>query len=137
MSLQSRLADLITELGDDFKLGTVPLVFSAQGELDARTGLSKIPLLGSGVIVAVKAWLNTAPTGGTTFKVDVNKNDTTIFATQANRPIWAASANAATVGAHSTTTFVDGDRLSCDIDEVGSTVPGSDLTVAVYILRTG
>jgi len=38
--------------------------------------------------------------------------------------------------AHQVTTFVDNDRLSLDIDAVGNTVAGSDLTVTVYILRT-
>lgn len=136
MSLQSRLSDLITQLGTDFKLGTVPLIFSAQGLATVRTGKSSVPLLGGGSIVAVKAWLDTAPTGATTFKVDINKNGTTIYGTQANRPTWTASAQAATVGAHSVTTFADGDRLSVDIDAIGSTVAGSDLVVVVYILRT-
>lgn len=133
---ESRLSALIAALGADFKLGTVPYVFSASGVLTTRTGKSKLQLLGSGIIVAVKAYLDTAPTGGTQFAVDVNKNGTTIYGTQANRPIWVASANIATVGAHSVTTFTDGDRLSVDIDAVGSTVAGSDLTVTVYCLRT-
>lgn len=136
MSGQSRLADLITALGADFKLGTRPITFSAQGVLTVRTGVSKIPLLGSGQIVAVKGWLDTPATGATSFKVDINKNGTTIYGTQANQPTWSASANSPTIGAHSATSFVDGDRLSCDIDAVGSTVAGSDLTIVVYILRT-
>lgn len=136
-SLQSRLADLIAAVGADFKLGTVPLVFSASGVLTTRTGKSRVQLLGSGLIVAVKGYLDTAATGATTFKVDVNKNGTTIYGTQNNRPTWTASAQAATVGAHSVTTFADGDTLSVDVDAIGSTVAGSDLTVTVYILRTG
>lgn len=136
MSLQTRLSDLITALGTDFKLKTVPIIFSAQGTLTTRTGVSKVPLLGGGTIVAVKGWLNTAPTGTTTFKVDVLKNGTTIYGTITNQPTWVASANAATVSAHSVTTFANGDQISCDIDAVGSTIAGSDLTVVVYILRT-
>jgi hypothetical protein len=136
-TMQSRLADLIAALGADFKLKTVPIVFSAQGALTTRTGKSFVQLLGSGTIVAVKGYLDTPATGATTFKVDVNKNGTTIYGTQGNRPTWTASANAATVLSHSVTTFADGDRLSCDIDAIGSTVAGSDLTMTVYILRTG
>jgi hypothetical protein len=135
-SLQSRIADLITALGTDAKLRTVPLVYSASGAMTTRTGKSEIPLLGGGTIVAVKARLNTAPTGATQFAVDINKNGTTIYGTQGNRPIWVASAKAATVGAHSVTTFADGDYLTVDIDAVGSTIAGSDLTVVVYVLRT-
>lgn len=136
-TLQQRLADLITALGADFKRRTNPYVFSASGAMTVRTGKSFVQLIGSGTIVAVRAYLNTAPTGATTFKVDINKNGTTIYGTQANQPTWTASANAATVGSHSVTTYADGDRLSVDIDAVGSTVAGSDLTVVVYLLRTG
>lgn len=124
-------------LGVDLKRDVIPFTFSASGTMTTRTGASKVQLLGSGKIVAVKGYLNTAPTGATTFKVDVNKNGTTIYGTQANRPTWVASANAATVGLHSVLTFVDGDQLSCDVDAIGSTVPGSDLTITVYVLRAG
>lgn len=136
-TMQSRLNDLITALGADHKLRTVPFVFSASGVLTTRTGKSRIQLLGSGTIVAVKGYLDTPATGATTFKVDVNKNGTTIYGTQGNRPTWTASVQAATVGSHSVTTFADGDTLSVDIDAIGSTVAGSDLTVTVYVLRTG
>lgn len=135
MSLQDRLSALITQLGADFKKTTKSLVYSANGTLTVRTGVSKIPMQGSGTIVAVKAYVNTAPTGASLI-VDVNKNGTTIFGTQANRPTVAAGANAATVGANSVTTYVDGDLLSVDIDQIGSTVAGSDLVVVVYVLRT-
>lgn len=136
-TLIGRLTDLINALGVDFKRRTIPVVFSASGAMTTRTGKSFVQCLGSGTIVSVKAYLNTAPTGATTFKVDINKNGTTIYGTQSNQPTWVASANAATVGSHSVTTFADGDRLSVDIDAVGSTVAGSDLTVVVYLLRTG
>lgn len=135
-SLQSRLNDLITALGADFKLDTVPYIFSSAGAQTVKTGTSKVPMLGGGTIVAVKGYLNTAPTGATTFKVDINKNGTTIYGTQSNQPTWVASANAATVLSHSVTTYAANDVLSVDVDAVGSTVAGSDLIVVVYCLRT-
>lgn len=136
-TLEARLSALVASLGTDFKLGTIPLIFSKQNALVTKIGTSKVQLLGSGLIVAVKGWIETAPTGTTTFKVDINKNGTSIYGTQANRPTWVSGSNAATVGSHSVTTFSDGDQLSCDIDSIGSTVAGSDLTVTVWILRTG
>ncbi len=136
-TLEDQLATLITALGTDYKRRTVPLVFTATGAMTTRTGKSFVQMYGSGVIVAVRAYLNTAPTGGTTFKVDVNKNGTTIYGTQANQPTWTASANTATVSSHSVTTFADGDRFSCDIDAIGSTVAGSDLTVTLWVRRDG
>ena len=88
----------------------------------------------AGEIVGVRAHLDTAPTGAA-FVIDVNKNGTTLFTTQANRPTVAIS------GTDSTTTLPDvvsvaaGDRLSIDVDVIGSTVPGSDLYVTVSIKR--
>jgi hypothetical protein len=135
-TLQARLEALVAALGADFKLDTVPYIFSSAGAQTVKTGTSKVPMLGSGTIVAVKAYLNTAPTGATTFKVNVKKNGTTIYGTITNQPTWVASANAATVGAHSVTTYATDDVLSVDVDAIGSTVAGSDLCVVVYCLRT-
>lgn len=136
MSLVSQINALITQIGADFKRGTVGIPFSASGVLTVRTGKSKYVMLGSGLIVAVKAYLDTPATGASLI-VDVNKNGTTIYGTAGNRPTFAASSNTPTIGAHSVTTYADGDRLSIDIDQIGSTVAGSDLTVVVYHLRTG
>lgn len=78
----------------------------------------------------VRIHLGTANTGAT-FLVDVNINGTTIFTTQANRPTIAISGTDATSGAPDTTKFAKNDRLSFDVDQIGSTIAGSDLTVMV------
>lgn len=80
-------------------------------------------------ISSVRASVGTAPTGATLI-VDVNKNGTTIFTTQANRPAIAISGNTAT-GTPDVTSWASGDYLTVDVDQVGSTVAGSDLTVVV------
>lgn len=89
----------------------------------------------SGEIVSVSAVVGTAPTGAAIL-LDVNKNGTTVFTTQANRPTVPISA---TETADATThkpddavkSFAKGDTISLDIDQVGSTVAGSDLDVTV------
>lgn len=136
-TLEQRLDSLISMLGVDFKLGAVPLVYNLTGSMSTRTGRMRVGVLGSGLIVGVKAFLDTAPTGTTTFKIDINKNSTSIYGTQANRPTWVSGSIAATVGSHSVTSYADGDNFSFDIDAVGNTVAGSDLTVSVWVLRTG
>jgi hypothetical protein len=78
------------------------------------------------VIVSV----GTAPTGASLI-VDVNKNGTTIFTTQANRPTIAAAGNADTSSVPAVTSLTSSDYLTVDIDQVGSTVKGSDLTVQI------
>lgn len=73
--------------------------------------------------------VDTAPTGASLIS-DVNKNGTTVYTTAGNRPTVAIGAFANTP-----TVFPDvkavaaGDYLTADIDQVGSTVAGADLTV--------
>lgn len=82
-------------------------------------------------IKAVRASVGTAPTGaGSSVTIDVNINGTTsIFTT---RPTIAAGSNTSgKVTTFSTTTISDGSYFTVDIDTVGSTTPGSDLTVQI------
>lgn len=88
----------------------------------------------AGEIVDVRAYLDTAPTGAT-FIADVNKNGTTIFTTQAARPTIAISGNASSTTAPAVTAVAAGDRLTVDVDQIGSSVAGSDLYLSVTIKR--
>jgi hypothetical protein len=80
------------------------------------------------------AWVaaGTAPTGADLI-TDVNKNGTTIFSTQANRPTIAAGTNGGVADTPDVTTLADGDYLTVDIDQIGSTIAGSDITVGVVM----
>jgi hypothetical protein len=109
--------------------------FSSPGVLAVKVGTGRYPVKGGTFqIQTVAAMVNTAPTGASLI-VDVNKNGSTIYGTQGNRPTIAASGTSATVGAHTATTVTDGDYISVDIDQVGSTVPGSDLVIVVRMQR--
>jgi hypothetical protein len=84
---------------------------------------------------AARASVTTAPTGATIL-VDVNVNGTTCFVatSQANRPTIAISGNTnKTTTFDSITTIADGSYLTVDIDQVGSTIAGSDLTVVIWM----
>lgn len=81
-------------------------------------------------IKSVRVSANTAPTGAD-LVVDVHKDGTTIFTTQANRPKIAAGANTGLSGAPAVTAWEPGKYLTVDVDVVGSTVAGADLTVSV------
>ena len=83
-----------------------------------------------GTIVGVTAAVISAPAGSSAI-LDVNKNGTTIFGTQANRPTVAAAATTATVGAFSVNNFVAGDVITVDVDQVGSGTAGTGFTVAI------
>lgn len=108
------------------------LPFSISGALTVQTGAHRIyndtgvPL----TIRSVRASVGTAPTGAA-IRVDVNKNGTSIFTTQGNRPNIAVSTFTSKVTNMDVTSIADGEYLTVDVDVIGSTVAGSDLTVAV------
>jgi hypothetical protein len=107
------------------------LSFAVVGTL--TTGTDKAPTIVAPctlTIVKVKAVVKTAPTGAALI-VDVNKNGTTIFTTQENRPQIAAGATSGDSGTPDVTSLVEGDKLTVDIDAIGSSVAGADLTVEV------
>lgn len=85
-------------------------------------------------ISGVRASVGVAPAGASVI-VDVNKNGTTIFTTQANRPTIAAAANTSgNVTNMDVTTVAAGEYLTIDIDQIGSTTAGSDLTVQIEVI---
>ena len=88
----------------------------------------------AGEIVGVRAHLDTAPTGAA-FVIDVNKNGTTLFTAQGARPTIAIAGTESTTTLPAVTSVAAGDRLSIDVDVIGSTVAGSDLYVTVSIKR--
>lgn len=80
---------------------------------------------------AITASVGTAPTGATLI-VDVNKNGTTIMT--GTKVVIATSGFVVTQTTFSTTTIADGDYVSVDVDQIGSTIAGSDLVVEVRML---
>lgn len=107
-------------------------VFSFTGPLSAQPGTLRFyNFTGSPrVIHNVWASVGTAPTGADLI-IDVNKGGTTIFTTQNNRPTVVAGSNVSTPAVPDVTLFESGSYLTVDIDQVGSTVAGADLTVGV------
>lgn len=83
-------------------------------------------------VTRVRASVGVAPgTGPVT--VDVNKNGTTIFPTQSQRPAIAVGQFTAVVNAPAGTTLADGDYLTVDVDTIGTTPAGSDLAVEIVL----
>lgn len=110
------------------------LTFAQAGTLATGTGVGRARVEAPGVILGAEAMVNTAPTGASIL-VDVNKNGTTIYTTQASRVTVAAGANAgAQAGAPDVKAVAAGDYVTVDVDQVGSTVAGSDATVFVRYL---
>jgi hypothetical protein len=89
-------------------------------------------------LTLVGAWVSAGvvPTGADII-VDVNKNGTTIYTTQANRPTVPATTNGGAISATpDVTSFAVGDYLTVDIDQIGSTIAGGAITVGIVTRRT-
>jgi hypothetical protein len=108
--------------------------FSYTGTLAVTTGTHRWTAAYDLTIVDARAVVNTQPTGATVI-VDVNKNGTTIFTTQANRPTIAVSTNDSGLAVPDVTSYTAGDYIQVDIDQIGSTIAGADLTVMVRFRR--
>jgi hypothetical protein len=107
------------------------LMFAVVGTL--TVGTDKAPTICAPctlTIVKVKICVKTAPTGAAII-VDVNKNGTTIFTTQGGRPSIAAGDTQDDSDTPNVTTLAEGDKLTIDIDQVGSGTAGADLTVEI------
>jgi hypothetical protein len=84
-------------------------------------------------IVSLRASVGTAPAGSSII-IDVNVNGTTIFTTQANRPtIAVGSFTSGKITNMDVATVPIGGYLTVDIDQVGSTTAGSDLTLQLEV----
>lgn len=109
--------------------GTTP-IYSRVSQLAPLQGKSRFYFEQGCVIGKVRAAVGTAPTGSPVV-IDVNVNGSSIYADQEQRPSIAAGAYTAV----STPGFAvsAGDYITVDIDSVGTTNPGADLTVTVSI----
>ena len=87
---------------------------------------------GAVTFVACDVLVKTAPTGASLI-VDVNLNGLSLWnTTPANRPTIPAGFGYGVSGAPDFTAGADNDVLTMDVDQVGSTIAGSDLTVLLW-----
>src|SRR5262249_40898674 len=99
-----------------------------------------VPLVGSGTLhgVYINARTGTGPVGSSLIldlKVSTNGGSTwtSLWATTpANRPTIAAGQVVGSAGTPDTTSYVNGSLLRLDIIQVGSSTPGSGVTVVLY-----
>lgn len=81
-------------------------------------------------LIAIFARVRTAPTT-TNIIVDINKNGTTIFTSQANRPTIPTTQQISNLAVPDISSLVNFDILSLDIDQVGTGTVGADLSVVL------
>lgn len=81
-------------------------------------------------IANVVVSVGTAPTGANMI-FDVNKNGTTIFTTQGNRPTIASGGFYDGSSVPDVTSMAAGDYFTIDVDQIGSTIPGSNAVIKI------
>jgi hypothetical protein len=106
--------------------------FFMANTLVTKTGVSRQYFEAPYTVTNVRASVGTAPTGSSII-CDVKKNGTTIYTTSGNRPTIAISTNTATANNPDITSISAGDYLTVDVDQVGSTIAGADLTVSITL----
>lgn len=112
------------------------IVLTSPGTLVASTDVSMMVLAPCALTINnVRCFAKTAPSGGSVL-VDINKEGTTVFTTQANRPAIPGGANKGAASATpDVTALIEGDRVTLDIDTIGTTVAGASLSVEVRCLQ--
>lgn len=122
------------------------------GTLTAAAGDLEYPVPFPAELASVHASVGTAPTGAALL-IDVNKNGSTIFSDQDDRVSIAVSETSASAKTsaplaagtnyiytpYPTTTplasFDEGDTVSVDVDQIGSSVAGADLVVVLSFVK--
>jgi hypothetical protein len=104
--------------------------------LSAGTNRVRFRMPFAATLLAVRASVNTAPTGST-LVVDVNEGGTSVLGTKLS--IDATELTSATADSAATITdsaLADDAEISIDIDQIGSTIAGAGLKVSLFVRRT-
>ena len=105
-------------------------------DLTTGTGKAYFRMPFAGTLLAVRASVNTAPTGATII-VDINESGTSVLGTKlsidASEKTSTTAASAATI---TDSALADDAEMSIDIDQVGSTIKGKGLKVYLKVRRT-
>lgn len=105
-------------------------IFTVPGEL--TTGTNKtLELYASTALTITEVFISvkTAPTGSDNLIIDVDIGGTTIFTDQDKRPQITTGTNTDTSDTPDVTALVKGNKITINIDQIGNTLPGEDLTV--------
>lgn len=137
MSLQSRLASFITDIGADMKKAMcLEKTMTMQGPVTVRTGVVRLPIPeGTWSFVRAYAQVSSAPTGSNIL-LDIKKNGTTVHSGGTGRCSIAAGATQGQTTNFSTSTVTANDYLTVDVVQKGSTLSGDDLVFTIVLRRT-
>jgi hypothetical protein len=118
-------------------LGDVIVLACSDETTDLATGTARVTfrMPWAATLTAVRLSVNTAPTGSALI-VDVNEGGTTVFSTRPQIDISARTSVGSTVTPVISDSALAADaEITVDIDQVGSTIKGRGLKVALYVTR--
>jgi hypothetical protein len=115
-------------------LGIEPFAFS-RASMYLSTGGVPLLLDGDYTLESYTLACGTAPVGADII-LDVNKNGVSLFTTQANRPTIPAGSLNGTTTLPDIKTFTAGDKITIDVDQIGSTFAGANLDLVLRLRRT-
>lgn len=122
---------VINDAGTVYELSesTPTYIFPLPGSMYTQTLSVQLPVIKASTITRAFAYSNTGPTGADLI-FDINKNGTSIWnSTQSNRVKIVAGGTSGSQTSFDTTTLAQDDILSIDVDQIGSTIAGSDVVV--------
>jgi hypothetical protein len=107
------------------------------GQSVAAVGTARMYVEYNSTVTKIRVAAGTAVAGQSVI-VDVNKNGTTLYTTQANRPTIAIGAVTQVAAAPNVTAFTAGDYITVDVDQLGTTAGsfGVPITITIYLQRT-
>lgn len=124
-----RISSGAIQEADDVSAGGL-IVVTFTGTLAVGSGNTEFPATRPLTIVGVTPRCTTAPTGADAI-FDLNKNGTTMFSTQANRPKVTATNKLGSITVPDVTSVAEGDYLTVDCDQIGSTIAGANAVLAI------
>lgn len=104
------------------------IIIEVPGELSVGTVVGYLPVPFPLTITGVKGFVLTEPVDDDLI-IDVNVNGTTIYTTQANRPTILDGDASVVADLPDDVDLAEDDMITIDIDQVGSTTAGSDLSI--------
>lgn len=111
------------------------VISSKEGAVTTTGGAARIPFRVDAEIITVSAMVDTAPTGASLIVDLIDSNGTTMFTTQGNRPTILATEFDSGLEYPDVTAVEADSYVKVQVDQVGSTEPGQDLTVLILWRR--
>ena len=103
------------------------------GAVETGTNVSAtLYLVGDGKIRVARAYAGTAPTGAVV-QVDINYNGSSIWTATSSQVILAAGSTSTSVASFVTTAVTAGGTFTIDVDKIGATNAGENVTVMVEV----